>query len=160
MTLLTNLMKTGRFLRNRRIYIDKRLKRHLEQKILFLPTDLYDKPHIIIYIYIYIAGIPLLLKNGDFRITKNFRNIILTLVAAKVYYEKENSEFKHVKLRLKIDLVSYSAQAEGLLNKIMFCYSIKSNLKSRKLSRKIRTIFGETNSQPYRFWLSVESLKD
>ena len=30
--------------------------------------------------------------------------------------EKENSEFKPVKLRLKIDLVSYSARAEGLVN--------------------------------------------
>ena len=29
-------------------------------------------------------------------------------------YKKENSEFKPVKLRLKIDLVSYPAQAEGL----------------------------------------------
>ena len=28
--------------------------------------------------------------------------------------EKENSEFKPVKLRLKTDLVSYPAQAEGL----------------------------------------------
>ena len=28
--------------------------------------------------------------------------------------EKENSEFKPVKLHLKIDLVSYPAQAEGL----------------------------------------------
>ena len=28
--------------------------------------------------------------------------------------EKENSEFKPVKLRLKIDLVSYPARAEGL----------------------------------------------
>ena len=30
--------------------------------------------------------------------------------------EKENSEFKHAKLRLKIDLVSYPARAEGLVN--------------------------------------------
>ena len=30
--------------------------------------------------------------------------------------EKENSEFKPVKLRLKIDLVSYPARAEGLVN--------------------------------------------
>ena len=28
--------------------------------------------------------------------------------------EKENSELKHVKLRSKIDLVSYPARAEGL----------------------------------------------
>ena len=30
--------------------------------------------------------------------------------------EKENSEYKPVKLRLKIDLVSYPARAEGLVN--------------------------------------------
>ena len=30
--------------------------------------------------------------------------------------EKENSEFKPVKLRVKIDLVSYPARAEGLVN--------------------------------------------
>ena len=29
---------------------------------------------------------------------------------------QENSEFKPVKLRLKIDLLSYPAQAEGLVN--------------------------------------------
>ena len=32
--------------------------------------------------------------------------------------EKENSEFKPVKLRLKIDLVSYPVRAEGLVNRI------------------------------------------
>ena len=32
--------------------------------------------------------------------------------------EKENSDFKPVKLRLKIDLVSYPARAEGLVNMI------------------------------------------
>ena len=32
--------------------------------------------------------------------------------------EKENSEFKPVKLRLKIDLVSYPARAEGLVNMV------------------------------------------
>ena len=32
---------------------------------------------------------------------------------------KENSEFKPVKLRLKIDLVSYPARAEGLVNRII-----------------------------------------
>ena len=34
---------------------------------------------------------------------------------------KENSEFKPVKLRLKIDLVSYPAQAEGLVNMYIYC---------------------------------------
>ena len=32
--------------------------------------------------------------------------------------EKEDSEFKPVKLRLKIDLVSYLARMEGLVNMI------------------------------------------
>ena len=32
--------------------------------------------------------------------------------------EKENSDFKPVKLRLKIDLVSYPAREEGLVNRI------------------------------------------
>ena len=32
--------------------------------------------------------------------------------------EKENSEFKPVKLHLKIDLVSYPARAEGLVNMV------------------------------------------
>ena len=30
----------------------------------------------------------------------------------------ENSEFKPVKLHLKIDVVSYPAQAEGLVNRV------------------------------------------
>ena len=34
----------------------------------------------------------------------------------QLVYEKENSEFKPVKLRLKIDLVSYPARTEGLVN--------------------------------------------
>ena len=34
----------------------------------------------------------------------------------QLVWEKENSEFKPVKLRLKIDLVSYPARAEGLVN--------------------------------------------
>ena len=36
----------------------------------------------------------------------------------QLVWEKENSEFKPVKLRLKIDLVSYLARAEGLVNRI------------------------------------------
>ena len=35
----------------------------------------------------------------------------------QLVYEKENSELKPVKLRLKMDLVSYPARAEGLVNK-------------------------------------------
>ena len=35
----------------------------------------------------------------------------------RLVWEKENSEFKPVKLRLKIDLVSYPARAEGLVNR-------------------------------------------
>ena len=33
--------------------------------------------------------------------------------------EKENSEFKPVKLRLKIDLVSYPDRSEGLVNMVI-----------------------------------------
>ena len=36
--------------------------------------------------------------------------------------EKENSELKPVKLRLKIDLVSYPARAEGLVNIYIYIY--------------------------------------
>ena len=36
--------------------------------------------------------------------------------------EKENREFKPVKLRLKIDLVSYPARAEGLVNIYIYLY--------------------------------------
>ena len=35
---------------------------------------------------------------------------------------KENSEFKTVKLRLKIDLVSYPARAEGLVYIYIYIY--------------------------------------
>ena len=38
--------------------------------------------------------------------------------------EKENSEFKPVKLRLKIDLVSYPGRAEGLGKYVYVCVSI------------------------------------
>ena len=49
--------------------------------------------------------------------------------------EKENSEFKPVKLRLKIDLVSYPARAEGLVNsKSVFVESlIKLNAACTKV---------------------------
>ena len=40
--------------------------------------------------------------------------------------EKENSEFKPVKLRLKMDLVSYPARAEGLVNMIIQLFSKKA----------------------------------
>ena len=40
--------------------------------------------------------------------------------------EKEYSEFKPVKLCLKIDLVSYPARAEGLVNMVNQCYSDQS----------------------------------
>ena len=35
-------------------------------------------------------------------------------LSSKIHTKKENSEFKPVKLRLKIDLVSYPAPAEGV----------------------------------------------
>ena len=44
--------------------------------------------------------------------------------------EKENSEFKPVKLRLKIDLVSYPARAEGLVNMVSIFKRGKTDLNS------------------------------
>ncbi len=41
--------------------------------------------------------------------------------------EQKNFEFKPVKLRLKIDLVSYPSRVEGLVNMIIFAY-FKSKL--------------------------------
>ena len=41
------------------------------------------------------------------------------IAKGQLVLEKENSEFKPVKLRLKIDLVSYPARAEGLAYMIM-----------------------------------------
>ena len=65
--------------------------------------------------------------------------------------EKENSEFKPVKLRLKIDHVSYPARAEGLVNiythrrlrriKILISNRKNTNKKNANFSglrRKIR----------------------
>ena len=42
--------------------------------------------------------------------------------------EKENSEFKPVKLRLKIDLVSYPARVEGLVNMIYIYIYIHTHI--------------------------------
>ena len=44
--------------------------------------------------------------------------LVSSALVWQLIYEKENSEFKLVKLRLKIDLVSYPARAEGLVNRI------------------------------------------
>ena len=41
-----------------------------------------------------------------------------TALVRQLVQEKENSEFKPVKLRLKMDLVSYPARTEGLVNRI------------------------------------------
>ena len=46
--------------------------------------------------------------------------------------EKENSEFKPVKLGLKIDLVSYPARAEGLVNKINKKKRISQQVENRE----------------------------
>ena len=46
--------------------------------------------------------------------------------------EKENSEFKPVKLLLKIDLVSYPARAEGLVNRINALSPLLSLWNKRK----------------------------
>ena len=39
---------------------------------------------------------------------------VSSALVRQLVYEKENSEFKPIKLRLKIDLVPYPARAEGL----------------------------------------------
>ena len=52
-----------------------------------------------------------------------------TDLVRQLVYEKENSEFKPVKPRLQIDLVSYPARAEGLVNRIT--YKTLSNLTDR-----------------------------
>ena len=41
----------------------------------------------------------------------------------QLVYEKENSEFKPVKLRLKIHLVSYPARVEGLVNMYIYMHT-------------------------------------
>ena len=46
--------------------------------------------------------------------------------------ERENSEFKPVKLCLKIDLVSYPARAEGLVNIIMISQNTQKSLRDLK----------------------------
>ena len=43
---------------------------------------------------------------------------VLSALVRQLVWEKENSEFKPVKLRLKIDLVSFPARAEGLVNRM------------------------------------------
>ena len=53
----------------------------------------------------------------------------------QVVQEKENSEFKPVKLRLKIDLVSYLARAEGLVNRTTNC-SWFTETGSKRLEKK------------------------
>ena len=50
--------------------------------------------------------------------------------------EKENSEFKPVKICLKIDLVSYPARAEGLVNMYMNIYLIMCSPLANRLSLK------------------------
>ncbi len=49
--------------------------------------------------------------------------------------EKENSEFKPVKLRLKIDLVSYPVRAEGLVIMIPRSLIVKAPLSTSYVSR-------------------------
>ena len=52
----------------------------------------------------------------------------------QLVYEKENTELKPVKLRLKIDLVSYPAPAEVLVNRI------KIIIFGQKLQHRMLTI--------------------
>ena len=81
------------------------------------------------YIYIYIYTIIFGTDNIRRRVfvflswisnKRLFRKLFINCSAGlrQLVYEKENSEFKPVKLRLKIDLMSYPARAEGLVNMI------------------------------------------
>ena len=54
--------------------------------------------------------------------------------------EKENSKFKPVKLLLKIDLVSYPARAEGLVNMIKKM-EISKHVKIKELVSEVRNLY-------------------
>ena len=62
-------------------------------------------------------------------------------LARQLVQEKENCEFKPVELRLKIDLVSYPARAEGLVNRIGV--DLKNRLPVIKFNRYQRVWFQE-----------------
>ena len=49
---------------------------------------------------------------------KLYSRLDYSALVRQLVYEKENSEFKSVKLRLKIDLVSYPARADRQVNMI------------------------------------------
>ena len=57
--------------------------------------------------------------------------------------EKENSELKPVKLRLKIDIVSYPARAEGLVNSTIRRFSIISRtfIEGVETSEKMQSVY-------------------
>ena len=48
--------------------------------------------------------------------------------------EKENSELKPVKLRFKIDIVSFPARAEGLVNRLWYPLSPELSVKQYNCS--------------------------
>ena len=48
--------------------------------------------------------------------------IYSSALVTQLVYEKENSKFKPVKLRLKIDLMSYPARAEMLIYIYIYIY--------------------------------------
>ena len=60
----------------------------------------------------------------------------------QLIYEKKNSEFKPVKLRLKIDLVSYPSRAEGLVNMISGDCLIKKGFRLKRPSFYDHTFSG------------------
>ena len=71
--------------------------------------------------------------------------------------EKENSEFQPVKLRLKSDLVSYPARAEGLVNIDMSLNKKKKKTKKSKLLRS-RFELGSSNPIPLGETFSISCL--
>ena len=57
----------------------------------------------------------------------------------QIVNEKENSDFKPIKLRLKIDLVSYPARPEGLVNMVNKCFKYKNNYATFAVDGKRKT---------------------
>ena len=55
-------------------------------------------------------------------------------LVSQLVKENENSEFKPVKSRLKIDLVSYPARAEGLINRIILSNNNSTSKKFKQIS--------------------------
>ena len=74
--------------------------------------------------------------------SKQQGRLFSSALVGQLVQEKENSEFKPVKLRLKIDLVSHSTQAEGLGK-----YALNKETKPKKVAGSAYT-FTTINKSP------------